>query len=225
MALVPLEPSLRKPPPAESGRRDTWLIYVNLFIVAAAGAVAVVLLTRASLPHAAGRPSDSAYNFAYRDPAAVIRNTNRIIIDADVVAVLTPHADRPGTIAITPASADTASNAIFTWTIAPELGAGGPTQMAGELAYQGVIYRLCEAISGTQGNFPPTENRLYAEQYFPFGNEGPYYRTPRAVDPLPFVTFMRTAMAQTASFDGDGSLPPHELRSRAGALVAACSAR
>jgi hypothetical protein len=213
-----------RPPAADSGRRDTWLIYVNLFIVTVAGIVAVVLLTRASLPRTAGRPSDTPFDFAYRDPLTIIRKTDRIIVDADVMATITPHANAPDTIAIAPPSAARAPNATFTWIITPELGAGGPTQLAGELATQGVIYRLCEAIIGSPGNFPPGQNRLYAEQYFPLDNIGGRYRTPRAIDPAPFVTFMRTAIAQTASFDGTGGLPPHELRSLAGELIGACSA-
>lgn len=211
-------------PAADSGRRESWLIYVNLFIVTVAGVAAVVLLTRASLPTSAGRASDTPYDFAYRDPTAVIHTTNRIIIDADVAVTITPHADRPDSIRIDPASAGGVRNGIFTWTIIPELGSGGPTQLAGELATQGVIYRLCEAIIGSPANFPPTEHRLYAEQYFPLGNEGIRARNPRAVDPTRFVAFMRTAIEQADGFEGNGDLPPHATRSLAGELIAACGA-
>jgi hypothetical protein len=211
-------------PAADSGRRESWLIYVNLFIVTVAGVAAVVLLTRASLRTSAGRQSDTPYDFAYRDSTAVIRTTNRIIVDADVAVSVAQHPDRPDSIRIEPASAARAPNGIFTWTIIPELGAGGPTQLAGELATQGVIYRLCEAIIGSPANFPPAERRIYAEQYFPLGNEGVRARNPRAVDPSRFVAFMRTAIEQADSFNGNGDLPPHATRSLAGELIAACSA-
>jgi hypothetical protein len=204
--------------------RKSWPIYAGLAVTVLIVAVGVVVLTRAGGGLEPRAQSDTPYHFAYRDPNIVIRNTNRIIMDTDVSVVMTAHQDRPETVLIGPGDASQPPNGRFTWTITPELGAGGPTQIAGEVDYQGVIYRVCEGIIGSPRNFPPVLNRLYAEQYFPIDNVGSRYRTPRQVDAAPFVAFMRAAIADTASFDGNGGLPTHRLRAMAGALIGFCTA-
>ena len=205
-------------------QRESRIIYAALALAGIFAFILVIFLMLSAPTRWSGVQSDTPFDFAYRDPHTIIKNTDRIIVDADVYVTITPHKDRPDTISIDTNTAARGANGTFTWTLTPELGKNGPTQLAGEFYYQGTLYRTCEAIIGSAINFPPVTNRLFAEQYYAINNTAARYRIPRTVDYTPFVDFMRTTIADTASFTGHGGLPSKRIRSMAGALIQSCSA-
>jgi hypothetical protein len=157
-------------------------------------AVYVLLSRLGFLPGLGGGSSligGGADGFGYK----ISRNAygDRVRLGAKVKITYVPQKDAPDEIDITPRQGN--FDGEFTWTLVPEQG--GEHRLFGEYGLAGRAYKVCEYLLRSRVGAGER-----AERFQPINNDGPRYRMPEEIDPIPLRALYEGMIAEQSRLSG-----------------------